>query len=328
MSPCNFPPFHPHRLFRGGHAQTLAGLFLPSPGRRYQAVQHRVLLPDGDAVVLHDDRPAAWSDGDHAALLVHGLSGCHLSPYMVRIGGKLNDRGIRTFRMDHRGCGAGFGMALHAYHAGRSDDIDAAVRHVAALCPQSTVSLIGFSLSGNIVLKYLGETSDAVPPQVVRGMAVNPSIDLEACVRGLARPENRIYDRYFARSLHRQIMRLKKRRPDVVFPAGYTCPRTLLEFDDRFTAPAAGFRDARDYYARCSSAQFLSAIRCPTLILAARDDPLIPAASFERLSLPATVSLHIADHGGHLGFVARSGIDSDRRWLDWRVVDWVTAAEV
>jgi predicted alpha/beta-fold hydrolase len=99
----------------------------------------------------------------------------------------------------------------------------------------------------------------------------------------------------------------------------------LYDFDDQYTAPAAGFENAADYYARCSAAQFVSGIEVPTLILTARDDPLVPVSVFEKLNLPDSVVLHISEQGGHLGYIAKAGDDPDRRWMDWRIVDWMNA---
>jgi hypothetical protein len=322
-----FPEFRPHRLLPCGHAQTLAGFLLPPRGPRYPAVPIRVALPDGDALMLHDACPPTWTTGDRVVLLMHGLAGCHRSPYMVRVSGRLFDRGVRAFRMDLRGCGAGEGLARHPYHAGRSDDVLTVVELLQRLCPGSPIALVGFSLSGNIVLKFLGEAAERVPSQVDRAMAINPPIDLLACVQALERWENRVYDRYFAGLLHRNVMRLQGLRRDVSLPARYARPQRLFAFDDRYTAPLAGFADAHTYYARTSAAQFLATIRATTLILTARDDPLVPVESFERLTLPDPVSLVITSHGGHLGYIARRGPDADRRWLDWRIVDWATRSD-
>src|SRR5262245_44763629 len=116
-----FPAFHPLRWIRGGHAQTLAGFFLTGRQPRYEAERHFVTLPDGDRIVLHDDRPPDWSEGGPTALLLHGICGDHRSSYVARSATKLNKRGVRTFRMDLRGCGDGLGLARRPYHAGCSD---------------------------------------------------------------------------------------------------------------------------------------------------------------------------------------------------------------
>ncbi|HQU44402.1 MAG TPA: alpha/beta fold hydrolase, partial [Pirellulales bacterium] len=166
-----------------GHFQTLAGVYLP--GRRfvYKARQHRVTLDDGDQIVLHDDCPEGWQPGDRVALLIHGLAGCHQSIYMLRIAARLEELGVRAFRMDLRGCGAGVGLARLPYHAGRSEDAAAALETIARLCPASPVALVGFSMGGNIALKLLGELGEERCGHLDRAVAVCPPFDLLAAVR-------------------------------------------------------------------------------------------------------------------------------------------------
>lgn len=322
MTSNGFLEFRPHPLLRGGHAQTLAGVYLPWRQERYSAVRHRVELRDGDVVILHDDCPKDWKRGDRVVLLMHGLGGCHLSPYMVRTSLKLCERGIRAFRLDLRNCGAGAGLARNSYHAGRSDDVSDVVKYLEELCPGSPIGVVGYSLSGNIVLNYLGDGKNRVSPGVDRAIVANPPIDLKRCVRTLDRLANRMYDRHFTRLLNTALKQLRGAMPDVEFPKSYDKPRRLYDFDDQYTAPAAGFRDAEDYYTQCSAARHIANIVVPTLIVTSRNDPLVPVATFESLRPPEPVALHIAPGGGHLGYVARGGMDADRRWLDWRVVDW------
>jgi len=318
------PHFQPHPLLPTGHLQTLAGILLPQNVVKEEARQHRVLLDDGDRIVLHDDCPAAWSSGDRTALLIHGLAGSHASPYMQRIAGKLNQRGVRTFRMDLRGCGAGEGLARLPYHSGRSEDAAAGLRKIAEVCPGSPTTLIGFSLGGNIILKLLGESASDLPPQLDRAVAVCPPVDLLHCVQSLARGINRFYDRHFVRLLMAQIETQRRLIPDAPALDARQRPRGVFEFDDAFTAPVCGFGTAANYYRLCSSAQFIPVIRVPTLILAAADDPLVPGEMFAALALPSAVTLHLARSGGHLGFIGRRNGDPDRRWMDWRVVEFAS----
>jgi len=321
-----FPEFQPHPLVRGGHAQTLLAYVLPGRRFPYRAQQRRVDLDDGDAIMLHDDEPSGWHPGDRTALLIHGLAGCHGSGYMIRIAGKLNEAGVRVFRMDQRGCGAGAGLARLPYHAGRSEDPRAALEFISELCPGSGVSLVGFSIGGNIALKLLGENLDRLPHNLTDAIAVNPCIDLAQCARRLARLDARPYDRYFAKLLVRRVD-LYDPPDSTIGSAGRTPrPRCLRDFDSVYTAPLGGFRSVDDYYARSSAAQFIPNICLPTRILTARDDPIVPVCLFENLPLPPAVRLCVAESGGHLGYFARRGIDPDRRWMDWRIVDWVTAA--
>ena len=323
------PPFRPHRLFAGGHRQTLAGAFLPGKLVAEQARVHQVDLADGEAVVIHDDQPPEWITGGPTAVLVHGLAGCHRSGYLVRIAAKLNARGVRTFRMDLRGTGAGAALAVKPYHGGCSHDVAAVVRFVERLCPGSPITLLGFSLGGNIVLKLLGEAPDQLPSAVVRAAAVNPPIDLEQSVVALRHWSLRAYDRYFVKLLLSRLSDRERIHPDAP-PAQFAQrPRQLFDFDDLYTAPVSGYRDARDYYQQCSSQQFLANIRVPTLMLTSRDDPLIAVSMFERQvaanNLSPQIQLHIAEGGGHLGYLARGGSDPDERWLDWRMVEWTLA---
>lgn len=327
--PFEIPPFRPHRLFAGGHRQTLAGAFMPGTLAPEKAKLHQVGLPDGEAVVVHDDQPTDWIVGGPTVVLVHGLAGCHRSGYMVRIAAKLNARGVRTFRMNLRGSGTGATLATKPYHGGSSDDLRTVVKCVEQICPDSPITLLGFSLGGNIVLKLLGEAPDRVSSAIVRAAAVNPPIDLEQSVVALQRWSLRPYDRYFVKLLLRRFHERQRIQPNAPQLSLIPPPRRLFDFDNRFTAPVSGFRDACDYYRQCSSQQFLAQVTVPTLILTSRDDPLISVAMFERQNeaknLSPQIRLHIAAGGGHLGYLARKGHDPDERWLDWRMVDWVLA---
>jgi predicted alpha/beta-fold hydrolase len=323
MPPLTIPTFRSHWAISGGHRQTLAGAFFPGRLPDERGAIHTVHLPDGDSLCVHDDQPAAWRAGDPATLLLHGLAGSHRSSYLVRAAALFNESYIRTFRLNLRGCGTGAGAALKPYNAGCSDDVAAVIRRVIELCPQSPITLIGFSLGGNIALKFLGEFPHRVPSEVIRAAAVNPPIDLARCTYGLSRWPHRHYDAYFVKKLLQRLRELQQQRPDFLPPTFLRTPRRLVEFDDQFTAPRSGYRNADDYYERCSSEQFIPTIRIPTLILTARNDPLIPVASFERLSPPANVRLHIAEGGGHLGYLAATNDTPSRFWLQRRLLDWM-----
>ena len=321
----DYPTFRPHPLFRGAHAQTVGGVVFPGSLPEYRASQLRVPLADGDQIVLHDDCPSNWRGGQRTALLIHGLGGCHQSPYMRRIAAKLSQAGVRSFRMDLRGCGAGLELARLPYHSGRSEDAAAALRFIAQLCPDSPTTLVGFSLGGNIVLKLLGECGGNPPGNLDSAMAVSPPIDLMASSDWLSRRLNRFYDRYFARLLWRRLHEWRQRVPQAAMVEFTRRPRRLVELDDVYTAQVCGFGSAQNYYRQCSSAPIVPAIRLPTLILASHDDPLVPGHAYSQVALPACVQLQMSAGGGHLGFIAARSSDPDRRWMDWRVVDWVVA---
>jgi len=324
-------PFSPPWFYRNGHVQTLAGLYLYAPRvSRLQSAATRsttgeVLLPDGDRLVYQDDCPAGWQVGDRIALLLHGLGGSHASPYMVRIAARLNERNVRTFRLDWRGCGAGASLARYPYHSGRSDDVAATIIQIQTLCPGSPISLIGFSLGGNVALKLLGEPRHSIEQlaSVDRALAICPPIDLHFSVMSLQQGWAKLYDRYFCRSCTRNVHLRVQQRPDAVIPEGWFSkrPRTLYEFDETYTAPVSGFESAADYYGRSSAQQFLADIKVPTLIIAAQDDPLIPFSQFRNANYSSTTRLLAPRHGGHLGFCTLRG----QHWLDQQIVERAVA---
>lgn len=324
MSTFEIPPFRPHALFRGGHAQTIAGAYLPYRRSRYSARHHFVALADGDQLVLHDDCPPDWQPTDRTALMIHGLAGCHESGYMVRIAHKLQAAGVRALRMDLRGCGAGVRLAKLPYHSGRSEDAAAALESIARHLPHSPTTLVGFSLGANITLKLLGELGDRRCGNLDSAMAVCPPADLAACSRRISQASNRIYDRFFVGLLLKQLEQRRRLLPDASAATFDFRPRTLWEFDNTFTAVVCGFGTADNYYRQASSAPWIPRIRIPTLVLASRDDPMIPCDALAQTPGSPAVQIHLTDSGGHLGFVARPSNDPDRRWMEWRVVDWIT----
>jgi predicted alpha/beta-fold hydrolase len=131
-----------------------------------------------------------------------------------------------------------------------------------------------------------------------------------------------LYDRHFALLLNRQLREADLTPESLSITLPYI-PRRIIEFDEVYTAQVWGFGTAAHYYERSSSAPHVAKIEIPTLILAARDDPMVPVATLENLPFSSAVRLHVADHGGHMGYVGLRGSDPDRRWMDWRIVDWL-----
>lgn len=317
-------PFQVHPWLKSGHLQTVGAVYLPGQRFPYSARQHRVDVCSGDQVVLHDDCPAAWRAGDRAVFLIHGLAGCHQSHYMVRIAARLHARQVRVFRMDLRACGAGWNLARKSFHSACTDDVAAALRVAARLCPGSPIALAGFSLGGNLTLKLLAEFADDLPAPIDRACATSPPVDLLACSENLQRGYNRIYDRHFARTMRKRMVQRVQALEGVYQGTFAAPPRTMREIDAGLTAPLWNFSGVDNYYRVASPADDLRKIRIPTILVAADDDPLIPVRIYHELQTPPEVHLHITRGGGHLGFVGRRGVDPDTRWLDWRIIEWAT----
>jgi uncharacterized protein len=328
MMPQDHVQLAPPWLWRSGHMQTVRAAWSRAEHWPYVARQHILVTSDDDRLVLHEDIPDSGRATPRCVLLVHGLGGSHLSPYMVRIAHKMREAGVHVFRLDMRGCGAGWSLARQPGHAGRSEDVAVAVHFIRRQFPEYPLALIGFSLGGNIVLKLLGEWNCNGRGLVDRVLAVAPPVDLAACARNIGRPAMFLYNRWFIRMLLTAARRRAVFDPEVARRLEGPAPRSLYEFDDRVTAPLSGFSGADEYYARCSAGPKLLEISVSSLILTAADDPLIPHSIFSSLSARPELSVEVTRHGGHVGFFSRPDRAGDPYWLDRRVIHFVASPRV
>lgn len=274
-------------------------------------------------MVMHDACPTVWRDGDPIVLLAHGLGGCHDSGYSRRLAKNFYCHGARIIRLDLRGAGEGLPLARGSYNAGKSDDVRRCVEKAHSLSPTSPIVIFGVSLGGNLVLKLAGEAASDPVPGLARVVAVAPPIDLEQCSAMLSEKRNRIYENFFVKLLVEQLEQRRGYFPDLPVVT-FTKPFRMREFDDRWTAPQGGFRDALDYYHQSSAFRFIPEIRLPTLILTSRDDPFIAVEPFEKVQVPRGVEMHIVNYGGHLGFLGPDG-KGGYRWAESRLVEWTLA---
>ena len=319
--------FRPAALMGGGHVQTIAGVLFSrrrdeNTEESRTSVMHTVHLSDGDAIVLHEDANHVTLGDANCILLIHGLGGCALSAYMLRISQKLLRLGYRVFRMDQRNSGEAFGLSSKPYHAGRSEDVEAALLKMQHLYPSTRRAVAGFSLAGNMTLKFLGEQGTEASRLVDCAIAVNPPVELEECVQTLRKGVGRLYDRYFLRILKTQVLKSDRLAPAARERFSVREPRGIFEFDEIFTAPVSGFQSALDYYEKCSGARFVATVRTPLLLMAADNDPLIPINSFPDVNGHDKITFLRSRSGGHLGYFGRR-VGGDRRWMDARVIEWI-----
>lgn len=296
------------RILRDGHVQTLLGALLPA-GARPAFAPDTLELADGDRLHL------GWRRGGHRRLLIlcHGLEGSLQAAYIRGLAAAAAGSGWDVLAWNYRGCGGVPNRLPRSYHSGESGDLRAVIEHAAPA--YEALALVGFSLGGNLTLKYLGE---APPHPAVRAaVAVSAPVDLASSADALdQRPANRLYQRRFLRSLLAKAQAKARRFPQAV--GNLDGIRTIRDFDERFTAPLHGFRDAADYYARASARPHLAAIPVPALLLNALDDPLLATPSFPRELAAASPQLHLEtpEHGGHVGFLDHRL----RRWHEPRVL--------
>lgn len=313
-------PYRPLPWLRSGHLQTLMVGLRCGWRPPYSADQILVDLPDGEQMVVHAERPSPLDAAAPTVILIHGLGGDHSSPYLQRIAHRLAHRGLRVWRVDLRGCGAGFDLAWRPPHAGRSDDVAAVVQLARRSYPNSPIRLVGFSLSGNIVLKMLGEAANGnsavVPEDVEQAIAIAPPAELSRCADRIDRLDNHLYTRYYLKMLARQVDRRRAAWQQWAKMPSTPVPRTIRQFDALYTAPLSGFRDTEHYYASSSARPLMGQIKTPTTVLVDKHDPIIDPRSFSNFTGTASVAVEWTRHGGHMGYFGRDDAGKPIRWME------------
>ncbi|MFO1258785.1 MAG: alpha/beta fold hydrolase [Gammaproteobacteria bacterium] len=322
LTSLNHRPFKPLALFKTGHQQTLAAVFWPTGFDAPFQINHIIELGDGDRLSLLENTTS--DPNAPICLLVHGLTGSHRSNYMVRLTRKLVKAGYRACRLNLRGCGTGIGLAQHPYHSGRSDDLKTTLAYLSNRYPGIPIHILSFSLGANLALKMTGEMGGLKPNTFVSLSAISPPLDLYASVRRIGASPNRIYDQYFAKALVKSVEAIEAHFPELSSHS-LAHVNSIFEFDDIYTAPINGFKDARDYYTRCSSQHFISDIRVPTLILHAKDDPLVSSNAFKS-KYYGNPHLHwiLTQHGGHVGFLGATPERFSYQWMDSVLLSWIS----
>jgi len=235
--------------------------------------------------------------------------------------------GFNCVRLNIRNCGGTEAWTATLYHAGFTEDLRRIIDELVAHDGLPAIYLAGFSLGGNIVLKLAGELGMSSPPALRGIVAISPSVDLESCIETIERRSNALYHWRFIRSLKNRMRRKARLFPDQFDASLLHGVRSIRDFDDRFTAPHCGFKDSADYYRRASALPHIPGISVPTLIIHAKDDPLIPYAPFERHELRANPNLFLLapDNGGHVGFVSVPGPRGDRFWAETKAIEFLKA---
>jgi predicted alpha/beta-fold hydrolase len=317
--------FRPHPFTVGAHRQTLLG-YWSRRFLRWSLPQEDLWIPAGEEARLL--LRVTWQPGaraDHPLLLVvHGLGGSDRAAYMVSTGRLAFSRGFHVARMNMRGAGDSEAVNPRFYNAGLDTDLLRAIQALAPLCPRLFV--VGFSLGASVSLLALGRRRAQLPDELRGLAAVSAPLDLSACASALEGRQGRLYTGYFMRGLREAYERRQRLHPHLYEPGLERAARTVREFDERITAPYGGYRDAEEYYARSSAGPWLAQVDRPVLILAAQDDPMVPAETVTRFSLPASgvVERELHPTGGHVGFVAPAQAPGFF-WAADRVLEWVQA---
>lgn len=291
---------------------------LPAPTVRYFDV-----APDARVLAHCHWQPEPWDRPTIIAL--HGLNGSSDAHYIRGIAAKAFARGMNVVRLNQRNCGGTEHLSAGLFHSGLTDDARHVIEELTAVDGITRIAVAGYSLGGNLALKLAGEYGDRAPQALIAVAAVSPILEIEACVRALEEPRNRIYQWNFVRDLKARMRRKGKLQPGAFDLAPLRRIKTVREFDAVYTAPHFGFASAEDYYYRASAMRVIDRVRVPALIITAEDDPFVPHQPFRdpRVTANPAIALRICSHGGHCGFVGAAAGDDDGYWAERQIVEFV-----
>jgi hypothetical protein len=291
---------------------------LPPPTVRYFDVEEHTRV-----VADCHWQPTPWTCPTLLAL--HGLNGSSDAHYMKGLASKAYARGMNVVRLNQRNCGDTEHLSAGLFHSGLTADAAYVLDELTQIDGLPAIAVAGYSLGGNLALKLAGEYGAFAPPQLVAVAAVSPIIEINECTLALERPGNGLYEWNFVKDLKRRMRRKERFWPGHFDLATLDAVKTVRAFDDAFTAPYFGFKNAEDYYYRASALRVIDRIRVPTLVITAEDDPFVPPQPFRDPNLTGNrhIDLRVSAHGGHCGFVGPARAGDDGYWAESAIVAFV-----
>src|SRR6185437_8211333 len=325
-------PFLCRPLLRNGHLQTLAGNFLP----------RKLLLPEPERLLVEVEGPVSgygpsyvlchchWQPEEFRSkrltlILVHGLEGSSNSKYMIGNTARALAAGFNVVRMNMRSCGGTDDICPTIYHSGRSGDVAAVLKSIVETHGLESVALVGYSMGGNLVLKFAGEVAAAPPKQLKALVGVSPLMDLAVSSAELHERQNRVYEWHFLRNMIARVRRRMELYPRIYGNAELDAIRSMRLFDDHIVARYGGFASAEDYYEKVASSHFAAKLSVPTLILHSLDDPFIRLLPTTRAALIANrnVTYIETERGGHCAFLEAANNGYDGRWAERTLIGFL-----
>jgi len=292
--------YNPSFLFKNGHFSTIYnGLWRKI--NDFEQKRERIDLPDSDFLDL--DWSYSLTTSDKVVILLHGLEGHGQRPYIAGAAKAFNVNGFDACAVNFRGCSGETNRLFRSYHSGATEDLDAVVQHILSNKKYNEIYIKGFSLGGNMALKYLGE-GRALPKQIKGVVGVSVPCDLHSSLKELLKPKNFPYSQRFKTHLLDKLKLKLPLFPDKISKEDIHNIKTLLDFDNIYTSRAHGFKNAVDYYKQCSSLQFLPSIRIPSLIINAQNDSFFGPECYPYKEAEKNPNLYLETpkYGGHVGF--------------------------
>jgi len=324
IRPVSHTPFQPAWWLKHAHLQTIFAKYL-SPKHRLNTEAETITLPDGDEVQLNWLHSKTGSNNSPVIILLHGLAGDINSHYIQAMLAQCNTLGWTAVLLHFRGCNGKPNKLPRAYHSGDTADAALVITQVKRRYPNRPLVAVGYSLGGNVLLKYCGEQAGQNP--LSAAVAVCPPLSLSACAKRINTGSSKLYQRYLLGRLKRSTLRKLEQFADFPLPLtpqqvqGFS---SIEQFDEYYTAPIHGFLNAQDYYQKASGKAFLRHICIPTLIIHAKDDPFLSAEVIPKANeLSPYIHYELTSGGGHVGFVYGSPL-KPKFWLNQRIPQFIT----
>ena len=311
--------YNPKFPFTNTHFNTVFRTFFTNPKVVY--TRERLELDDGDFMDLDYSKNGSES----IVIALHGLEGSSNSRYILSMAEHLNHEQTDVVAVNFRGCSGHDNRLFSSYHSGKSEDLEFVINHIKENHKYKNIILLGYSLGGNMTLKYLGEKGRDIPPQIKCAVAISPPCDLASSSAELAKKSNSIYMQRFLKTLKSKTLSKLESYPDSILDKEkIESAKNFYDYDNLYTAPAHGFINAEDYWQKSSSKPFLKSISIPTLLISSFDDtflsddciPIKIAEKHTYLNLEAT------QYGGHVGYNSQL-TNKNGNWLEKRIIQFL-----
>jgi predicted alpha/beta-fold hydrolase len=310
--------FNPNLPFKSAHFNTMYRPLFMKDTIKYQ--RKRIITWDADFI----DLDFSFISSKTLVLLIHGLEGSSESNYMITTSKQLNNSGFDTVCMNLRSCSGEDNLLLETYHSGKTDDVDFIIKHLTANYNYENIIIVGFSLGGNLTLKYLGEYDD-IPTEVRGGITVSVPIDLTSSQAELTKLKNKIYLNEFLRTLKLKILEKAEKFPEYKLNKELLFKATKFRhLEKQYTVPVFGFESSEDYWIRASSKPYIPEIKVPTLLINSLDDSFLSKECFPFKEAKNLSNFHLLtpNYGGHVGFIS-SFNNIENRWLEENIIKFI-----
>lgn len=308
--------YKPPKLLFNGHLQTIYPALFRKVSISNNINRYRIDTPDDDFLDIDQ-----WENGnDNVVIISHGLEGNSSRPYVLGLAKALYKNGFDIIAWNYRGCSDELNKQPVLYHSGATYDLETVVKYAQSIYKK--IYLSGFSLGGNLTLKYLGEP-DTTKEKIKKSIVFSTPLDLKSGSINLHKLENRIYERRFLKSLKKKVKSKRAQFPNLLDWSIIHSVKSIYEFDDQITSKLHGFENAEDYYKKCSSINFIGNISIPTKILNAHNDPLLTGKSLDSQIAKGNshVILELTQSGGHCGY---GNLKKEIYWSEKRALEFLS----